>query len=491
MGLEIDIAWLTVLLFGSLGLLLALGLPMAFCTGSLAVIFLFVFGNGAILNMMPSRIFPFMTDYQLSAVPLFIFMAAMLEKAGIIEELFDAVYKWLGSVKGGLAAATVLACTALAAMVGVVGATEVTMGMIALPAMLKRGYDEKLACGSLLAGGTLGILIPPSVMAIVYAVVAQQSLGELLVGSIFPGLLLSGLYVSYVLVRCYINPKLGPALPLEERVNGREKLRLLKNTIAPILLIILVLGIIFVGIATPVEAAGIGTFGALFVSALHRRLTWPAIQEAAIATLKATAMVMWIFFGATMFVGFFIVKGGQTFVANSILGTGLPPYGILMLMMVILFVLGMFLDWVGILLLTVPIFLPIMKSLPWAGVFGMPGVKPEDVPLWYGVIFMVNMQMAFLSPPFGYSLFYLKSVAPPQITHGDDLQGGGELHGAAVDRRRACASCFRRSSCGCRASFTPGTRERMAADRPARDLPRSRPPKPPPRSRAACCRPRS
>jgi tripartite ATP-independent transporter DctM subunit len=416
MGFEIDIAWLTLLLFGSLGVLLALGLPMAFCTGSLAVVFLFLFGNAAILNMMPSRIFPFMTDYQLSAVPLFIFMAAMLEKAGIIEELFDAVYKWLGSVKGGLAAATVLACTALAAMVGVVGATEVTMGMIALPAMLKRGYDQKLACGSLLAGGTLGILIPPSVMAIVYAVVAQQSLGELLVGSIFPGLLLSGLYVAYILIRCYINPKLGPALPLEERVSTREKFRLLKKTIAPLLLIILVLGVIFVGIATPVEAAGIGTFGALFVSALHRRLNWLAVQEAAIATLKATAMVMWIFFGATMFVGFFIVKGGQTFVANTILGTGLPPYGILMLMMLILFVLGMFIDWVGILLLTVPIFLPIMKSLEWGGLFGLPGVRAEDVPLWYGVIFMVNMQMAFLSPPFGYSLFYLKSVAPPEIT---------------------------------------------------------------------------
>ena len=286
----------------------------------------------------------------------------------------------------------------------------------ALPAMLKRGYDQKLACGSLLAGGTLGILIPPSVMAIVYAVVAQQSLGELLVGSIFPGFLLSGLYISYILIRCYINPSLGPALPLEERVSTREKFALLRKTIAPLLLIVLVLGVIFVGIATPVEAAGIGTFGALFVSALHRRLNWPAVQEAAIATLKATAMVMWIFFGATMFVGFFIVKGGQTFVANTILGTGLPPYGILMLMMLILFVLGMFIDWVGILLLTVPIFLPIMKSLEWGGLFGLPGVRPEDVPLWYGVIFMVNMQMAFLSPPFGYSLFYLKSVAPPEIT---------------------------------------------------------------------------
>ena len=416
MGLEIPIQWLSLLLFGSLGLLLMLGLPMAFCTGSLAVIFLFVFGNGAILNMLPARVFPFMTDYQLSAVPLFIFMAAVLEKAGIIEELFDVIYKWLGSLRGGLASATVLACTVLAAMVGVVGATEVTMGMIALPAMLRKNYDPKLACGALLAGGTLGILIPPSVMAIVYAVVAQQSLGELLIGSIFPGLLLSGMYIAYITIRCYINPSLGPSLAPEERVNFKEKVRLLRNTIAPIGLILLVLGVIFFGVATPVEAAGIGTFGALIVSALNRRLNWLNINEAAIATLKATSMVMWIFFGATMFVGFFIVKGGQDFVANSIIGTGLPPYGILFLMMLILFVLGMFLDWVGILLLTVPIFVPILTKLAFTGVFGMAGVTPDDISLWYGVIFIVNMQMAFLSPPFGYSLFYLKSVAPPQIS---------------------------------------------------------------------------
>jgi tripartite ATP-independent transporter DctM subunit len=415
-GLEIGIGWLSLLLFGSLGLLLLLGLPMAFCTGSLATIFLFVFGTPAVLNMMPSRIFPFMTDYQLSAVPLFIFMAAVLEKAGIIEELFDVIYKWLGALKGGLASATVLACTILAAMVGVVGATEVTMGMIALPAMLRRNYDAELACGSLLAGGTLGILIPPSVMAIVYAVVAQQSLGELLIGSVFPGLLLSGMYIVYITIRCYINPALGPALPPQERVDLREKLRLLRNTISPILLILLVLGVIFFGVATPVEAAGIGTFGALIVCATHGRLNWTTIHEASIATLKATAMVMWIFFGATMFVGFFILKGGQTFVADSIIGTGLPPYGILLLMMAVLFVLGMFLDWVGILLLTVPIFVPILEKLAFDGLFGFAGVKPDDISLWYGVIFIVNMQMAFLSPPFGYSLFYLKSVAPPQIS---------------------------------------------------------------------------
>ena len=170
-------------------------------------------------------------------------------------------------------------------------------------------------------------------MAIVYAVVAQQSLGELLVGSVFPGLLLSALYIGYVTLRCYINPAMGPALPEEERVSFQEKLRLLRNTITPVLVILLVLGVIFFGIATPVEAAGIGTFGALVVCALHRRLNWVALYEAALATLKATAMVMWIFFGATMFVGFFIVKGGQTFVSELILATGLPPYGILFLMM--------------------------------------------------------------------------------------------------------------------------------------------------------------
>src|SRR2546421_5898412 len=287
-----------------------LGLPMAFCTGSLAVIFLFVFGNGAILNMMPSRIFPFMTDYQLSAVPLFIFMAAMLEKAGIIEELFDVIYKWLGALKGGLASATVLACTVLAAMVGGVGATEVTMGMIALPAMLRRNYDAKLACGSLLAGGTLGILIPPSVMAIVYAVVAQQSLGELLIGSVFPGLLLSGMYIVYITVRCYINPVLGPALAPEERVNFREKLRLLRNTIAPIALILLVLGVIFFGIATPVEAAGIGTFGALVVCALNRRVESVQIHEEAGGSSNAATLGVGEFFGPVLVIRVFLLDSG-------------------------------------------------------------------------------------------------------------------------------------------------------------------------------------
>lgn len=418
MGWEIDIVWLTVLMFGSLLVLLMAGLPLAFVTGGLACLFLFLFGDAQMLNILPSRIFPLMTNYQLSAIPMFILMASILERAGIIEELYDMVYKILGGLRGGLAISTIIASTLLAAMCGVIGATEVTMGMIALPAMIRRRYHPTIACGSILAGGTLGILIPPSILAILFAVIAQQSVGELFIGAVVPGLLLSAMYIVYVALRTGINPKLGPPLPPEERVDMREKLRLLGNMFAPLALVTLVLGIIFAGIATPVEAAGVGTFGALVVAAMHRRLTLENIRQAAMSTLRVTGMVLWIIFGATLFVGFYVVNGGQEFVNASIAGTGLGPYGILTLMMVILVVLGMFLDWVGILLLAVPIFIPLLKTMSFDGVFGLPGVAPDEMALWFGVVYMVNMQMSFISPPFGYALFYLKSVAPPEVTMG-------------------------------------------------------------------------
>ena len=335
MGLQIDILWLTVLMFGSLALLLTMGLPLAFVTGGLACVFLFVFGDVNALSILPSRIYPLMTDYQLTAIPMFIFMASMLERAGVIEELFDMIHKMLGGLRGGLASSTVIASTLLAAMCGVIGATEVTMGLIALPAMLRRKYDKTIACGSILAGGTLGILIPPSILAILFAVVAQQSVGELFVGAVVPGLLLSAMYIAYISVRCGLNPSLGPALPPDERVATKEKLRLLKNLAAPIILVCIVLGVIFTGIATPVEAAGIGSFGAMVVSALHGRLTAANIRAAALSTMKVSGMVLWIIFGATLFVGFYIYNDGQEFVNRTILATGLGPYGILLLMMVI------------------------------------------------------------------------------------------------------------------------------------------------------------
>ena len=416
MGLDIGIELLTLIMFGSLLALLMAGLPLAFVTGGLACVFLFVLGDERALNIVPSRIFPLMTNYQLSAIPLFIFMAAMLERAGIINEMFDVIYKLLGGLKGGLAAATILASTILAAMVGVIGAAVVTMGIIALPAMLKRGYDPKIAMGAIMAGGTLGILIPPSILAIIYAVVAEQSVGELFIGAVIPGLLLSGMYIAYAVIRSYINPRLGPPIPIEERVSTQEKLQLLGGMAAPISLIVVVLGVIFTGVATPVEAAGIGTFGAFIVAAIHRKLDWQTVREASLTTLKASAMVIWIMFGATIFVGLYVLEGGQQFVQESLAATGLGPWGILILMQVLLVVLGMFLDWVGILLLCVPIFVPIIKALGAAS-FGLGDA--DDLVLWFGVIYLVNMQMSFLSPPFGYALFYLRGVAPPEIPMGD------------------------------------------------------------------------
>jgi tripartite ATP-independent transporter DctM subunit len=412
---QISIANLSLLMFGSLLVLLALGMPLVFCTGSLGVVFIYLVGDQMMLNIIPTRIFPLMTNYQLSAIPLFIFMASMLERAGLIDELFDTIYKWLGGIRGSLAMATIVASTIMAAMVGVIGAAVVTMGIIALPAMLKRNYDPKIALGSIMAGGTLGILVPPSILAIIYGVVAQESVGELYVGSVVPGLVLSSLYIAFVAVRAWFQPSAAPALDVSERVSWGEKLRLLRNMLAPVLLIGTVLGVIFTGAATPVEAAGIGSFGALIVAAIHGRLSMESLREASIATMKATAMVIWIIFGATIFVGFYILQGGQTFVQDLILGTGLGPYGILILMMVILVFLGMFLDWVGILLLAVPIFIPIIKSLTFDGVFGLPGVPEGEKALWFGIIYLVNMQMSFLSPPFGYALFYIRGVTPASI----------------------------------------------------------------------------
>lgn len=292
------------------------------------------------------------------------------------------------------------------------------MGMIALPAMIARKYHPTIACGSILAGGTLGILIPPSILAILFAVIAQQSVGELFIGAVVPGLLLSGMYILYISLMTTWKPELGPPLPVAERVSSREKVRLLGNMFAPLVLVTVVLGIIFAGIATPVEAAGVGTFGALVVAAMHRRLTLENIRSAVLTTLRVTGMVLWIIFGATLFVGFYVVNGGQEFVNDAIAGTGLGPYGILTLMMVVLVILGMFLDWVGILLLAVPIFIPLLKTMSFDGVFGLPGVAPDEMALWFGVVYMVNMQMSFISPPFGYALFYLKSVAPPGVTMG-------------------------------------------------------------------------
>jgi tripartite ATP-independent transporter DctM subunit len=401
-----SIDMITITMFGSLFFLLALGLPVAFACGSVGVIFTAFLQGPAALNLVSTRIFGLMVQYLLAAIPLFIFMACILERSGIIEELYEMVYQWLGFLKGGVAMATVMACTMLAAMVGVIGASEVTMGVIALPQMLKRKYDKYIACGSILAGGTLGILIPPSVMLIVYGLVDNSSIGRLYAGAVLPGLMLACFFIAYILIRCYINPKLGPSVPKEEQISWGAKFRLLGRIIAPSILVFLVLGTIFTGIAAPTEAAGVGAAGAILLTAFQNKLSWKGVVQAAEATLKSTAMVMWTIFGANIFVGLYVMVGGGEFVSDLLLGSGLSHWGIIIVMQCILIFLGCFLDWVGIIMLCVPIFGPIIRKLGFD-------------PIWFGVLFATNLQISFLSPPFGYALFYLKGVAPPEISTVD------------------------------------------------------------------------
>ncbi|MBT9142104.1 MAG: C4-dicarboxylate TRAP transporter large permease protein DctM [Syntrophomonadaceae bacterium] len=399
---------ITLLMFGSLVVLLATGLPIAFVTGGLAVLFTFFLVGPAALHLVVARIMGLMADYILVAIPMFIFMAAMLERSGIIDDMYEAMYQWMGSLRGGLAIGTVLICTILAAMVGIIGAAVVTMGLIALPVMLNRNYHKDIALGSICAGGTLGILIPPSILFIVYAVTAGVSVGRLFIGGVMPGLLLSGLYITYIGIRCFLRPNDGPSVSQQERqaISLRQKFGLLKSLILPVLLVAMVLGSIFGGIAAPTEAAGVGALGAILCTVIHRRFTWQRLKEASLQTIRATCMVLWTIFGAGSFVALYTMVGGADFVREVIMGLPLGPWGILIVMQIFLIFMGMFLDWVGILLLCVPIFVPIITELGFD-------------PLWFGVLYNVNMQMSFLTPPFGYALFYLKGVAPEGVSMGD------------------------------------------------------------------------
>ncbi len=284
-----------------------------------------------------------------------------------------------------------------------------------------------MALGAILAGGTLGILIPPSVMLIVYGMVDNSSIGQLYAGAFLPGFLLSGLYILYVTIRCYINPKMGPPVPKDERLDWKGLLKVLFPIIPGGILIFLVLGTIVIGIAAPTEAAGVGCLGAWIIGLIKGKMPWSSLVQAAVNTIKATGMVMWTMFGANVFIALYIMVGGGDFVNNMLLGSGLGKWTVIWIMMIILIFLGCFVDWVGILMLTVPLFGPIIRKLGFD-------------PIWFGVLFAVNMQMSFLTPPFGMSLFYLKSVAPPECSTVDVWKSAFPFLGAAV-RRPGASAC--------------------------------------------------
>lgn len=409
---------LTLLMFGTLVVSIALGHPLAITLAAVATLFGLIdngFNVMVLMDLFANNNWGLMQNYTLVAVPLFIFMAQILDRSKVSEGLFDALYIVLGGLRGGLGMAVIVVSTVFAATTGIIGASVVAMGLMAGPALLRRGYERGLSAGIICSSGTLGILIPPSIMLVIYGGLTglrETSVGNLFAAAIIPGFLLSALYFSYVLLRCTLNPKLGPPIPVEERTAtlGQKVMMTAKNFVPPFGLILIVMGTILAGMATPTEAAALGCVGALSLALFNRKLNWQVLNSASVATLRTTAMIMLLFVGGKLFSVVFLSMGGGWVVSDLLLGLDVSPYVVLAIMMLVVFLLGMFIDWAAILLVVVPIFTPIAMDLGFD-------------PLWFAMLICVNLQTSFLTPPFGYALFYFKGVAPPEYSMGDIYRG--------------------------------------------------------------------
>jgi tripartite ATP-independent transporter DctM subunit len=397
--------WLiSVIIFSCLIMGLVLGLPIAFVLSGIGIIFMVVMKGPQGLLLVSSFLYSQGTNFILIAVPLFILMANFLEVSGIADDLYNTMYRWTIRIPGGLASGTIIICAIFAAMAGISGVATVTMGLIAIPSMLRHQYDKKMVVGSVMAGGALGILIPPSVIAILYGSITNTSVGKLFMGGLLPGILLASLFIIYITIRCLIQPKLGP--PADESFSWREKLESLKAVVFPVLLIILVLATIYLGITTPTEAAGIGAFGSLICLIIYRRFTWENVKTAVLRSFTIACMAVWIVFGAHCFTAVYSMGGGSDFMLSLVSGINIPPLAMIGIMMFIYLILGMFMDPVGQVMLTMPVFFPIVDFLGFD-------------PVWFGVLFIMNCEMDYITPPFGFNLFYMKAIVPKEITMGD------------------------------------------------------------------------
>ncbi len=399
-----SIELVTVVMFGGLIAALVMGIPLAWCLGGVAVIVTYLLWGTEGMLLIVFNTFGSMWNIVLVAIPLFISMGILLERAGIAESLFETMHRWSGRLRGGIAMGTVGICAIFAAMTGVTATATLTMGLIAVPAMLKRGYNKNIALGTVAGAGTLGILIPPSIISILIALIGRVSVGKLFMAGVVPGLLLGAMFIAYIGIRAWLNPQLCPPHP--ERFTLKEKILSLRAVILPLLIIVAVLGSIFFGIATPTEASSLGVVAVLIAVAIHRRFSWKLIKDTTTETFRITVLTMWIFFGAMVFSAVYARAGGASFITELVMGLGMGRWGILIAINLIAFSLGMFLDPFAIIFILVPIGFPMIKELGFD-------------PIWFGILFVINMQMGYVTPPFGYQLFYLKSVAPPGITTGD------------------------------------------------------------------------
>ena len=398
---------LTILLIMVIG-----GAHLAFALMFLAVIFGLIYLGPPIFPMSMLKIFGVMQSEILIAVPLFVFMGTILEKSGVAEGVYQSLYELFGPVRGGLAFATVATCTVFASCTGVIAATVTTMTLLAVPSMLKRNYDKGLATGVVCAGGSLGILIPPSVMLVMYGPMANLSVAKLFAAALFPGLVLSFLFLVYIALRSWLQPTSAPAISAEERraVGGKLLMHTVVHMLPPLFLIIAVLGSIIGGVASPTEASGVGALCAMLVAAGYRRLNIQNVKDAAHTTLIVTVMVFYIIIGAQIFNAVFLYLGGGVLIRNMLIAIPLGKWFILATMMFILFILGFFISWQGLLYVIVPIFLPVATALGFDQ-------------LWFALLVCLNLQMSFLTPPFAYAIFFVKGASPPEITTWDIYRG--------------------------------------------------------------------
>ncbi len=392
--------WAIIMFVVAIALLL-IGFPVAFTLGAVAMAFGGWFLGWQEFQLLPMRVWGVMTNFTLLAVPLFVFMGVMLEKSGLAEELLETMARLFGRVRGGLAVSIVAVGALLAATTGVVGATVVTMGIIALPAMLKRGYDTGLASGTIAASGTLGQIIPPSIILILLGDVIGVPVGELFAAAVVPGLLLVAAFMLYILIVAFFKPNTAPAMPVEENAAGLGK-QVLKSLLPPLLLVFAVLGSIFFGVASPTESAAVGALGAMLLSAMHKRLSLKNIKDASQQTARLTSMVFMILIGATAFGLVFRSMGGDLVVEDFMMELPGGEWGFIAISMLLIFVLGFFLDFLEICFIVVPILAPIAELM-------------DINMLWFAVLIAMNLQTSFLTPPFGFSLFYLKAAAPPEV----------------------------------------------------------------------------
>lgn len=401
-----------LLMFPALMICIFIGFPVAFSLMGVAVFFGYYRFGDALVHQLVAKVDDVASYYVLAAVPLFIFMGTMLERAGIAEKLFEAIHLWTRRLPGGLAVGTVLLCVVFAAASGVVGATESVVGLLAIPVMLRYAYDKGLISGTICAGGSLGTIIPPSVVVVILGPVADVSVGDLFVGMLIPGLMLAGLYIVYIVVRCIIRPQDGPSLPPDENDPSFIQKIIITTTalVPPLILIFAVLGTIMLGWATPTEAAAMGAIGTVLMTIFYGSFNLGIMQEAFFKTLQITAMILTILLGGVMFAGVFVALGGISAVQNLLEAAQLGPWATMLILMLIAFIAGFVLDLISIILIIIPVSVAVLRAM---------GV--DDV--WFCIMFLVVIQTSYLTPPMAPAIFYLRGISPPEIRLVDMYKG--------------------------------------------------------------------